>query len=51
MLFYEIMEKDNYMRERKGASDMEIWSINDLINTMKVELELFKRRTYEGKEI
>lgn len=49
MLFYEIMHKDSCMRERSGASDVEIWSINDLIDTMKAELELFKRRMYDGK--
>lgn len=48
MLFSEIMQKDTELNA-KWVSDVDIWSMNDLIDTMQKQLEIFKRRTYDGK--
>lgn len=48
ILFRELMDKDREM-DTNWVSDANIWSINNLIDTMKNELELFKRRIYNEK--
>lgn len=49
MLFAKILERDGWIREQIHIDNADRWCFNDTIDIMKDELELFKRRIYDGK--